>query len=172
MSAEMGVPRHWRMNAARYMGEDRPLFSYSSALVEHHLVDGSHEVIKVRRIESALFGFRLDLVGSGREVLQEIANQFVDGLRNHQLNDQSIQRLAFEVALLDHDLGESFVDEVLKRYQSLEQVSMKDRVVAMKNLGFGPDMAGNWVFKVNGWRRDNLDDLAEVEMMIMEIYEN
>lgn len=162
------LPQNWRMNPGRLAGEGSTVFRYSSLTIAEKNAQGGVDEVKIRRIDSTLFGFRLDLKGNS---LSSIAHQFVDGLRRRNFRDQSIQKAAFEVSLMDHDLGIEFVDEVLQQYVGSTDLSMADRVVIMKDLGFGRNAAGDWIFSVNGFRRDNPEDLYEVTALVKAIYD-
>lgn len=162
------LPQNWRINSERLSSQGSHIFKYSSLAIQERDTQGELQAIKVRRIDCPLFGIRLDLRGSGREMVKA----FIDGLRNHNLNDPSIERLTFDIALADHELGENFVDEVIKEIEGKEDITIVDRVIAMKNLGFGKDQAGHWIFSANGWRRENPEDAAMVEAVVSEVYGN
>lgn len=170
MSVEIfHLPQNWRMNPGRLAGEGSTVFHYSSLTIAERNAQGGVDEVKIRRIDSTLFGFRLDLKGNS---LSGIAHQFIDGLRKRNFRDQSIQKAAFEVSLMDHDLGIDFVDEVLQQYGEKDDLTMADRVIKMKELGFGRSDAGDWIFSVNGFRRDNQEDLMAVTALVKDIYGN
>ena len=162
----MEVARYWRGQEDRYTQPGRGLFR---VVYEKNEGEANHRRLMVR---SGLLNVQMELSQQGMvgEYLKGWAKTMVGVMRGRGFEEGGLKKLGFELAaMIGKDGGEEFAAAVIEEMEG-ERVQMPQLLSQMKELGIGQEMAAEWVFSVNGYRRSEGADQASVAELMEMVY--
>ncbi len=147
----MEVARWWRGQEQRYFGPGQKLFEYQHT---------QSETGEQRALRCKLVKFNTELL-PGQE-----SGCLVESLRHHNFNDETIAKVALELAATDRGLGLPFAVGVMSELnQAFDTEAI--RLDVMRTLGYSSEAILDWHFSVDGYAAD-AKAWAQLQTLVLE----
>lgn len=159
------APRYWRGQDHRYLG-------VGSRLLKTETVEGVDEegkMIKGIRVSCPL----LDLDWSSwwmgpaddKKIVSDLGKELRRVMEARKFSQEMERRALFEVALAWGKGGEDLINGIISGGQ-------EDLVKVMKEMGYGRDEVKEWLFSVNGYKRESVSDQMILEGLVGRIFDS
>ncbi len=166
LNSEMAIPRYWRNQEQRYMGEGRDFIKIKMDMG----VDEEGKLVTILGMRNVLNGHESWWVEElfKESSLIELGKEVAGWLEENHFNDETIKRVIFKTSLVIGKGGEDLMKGVLGILDKAdgEMALLKQ----MRLLGFSRAEVENWIFSVNGYESNRKSDVDKVRQMLDWVY--